>query len=104
MKSPNPTWFYALLSDIAPQFEWEIVRNSVRAVDEVGREYCPITAIYNVKTNQYLPPSSALTAGHMCGMKLDIINLIVDSADNVNVPGSCFSKLVRDNIRKAVGI
>lgn len=90
--------FYRALKKIASQFKWNLnKRNELRGFDKEGRSYCPITAVYKIRTGRYRSSEYYNTAASVMGLPGREADKIAEGAD-----GSPVQRIIRAALVRAV--
>lgn len=97
--------FYRAFRKIAPNFQWSIVKGNILRGEIKGWYvasgcFCPITALYRVRTGKTLPIHDYEVAAVMLGISRKDAKVIANSADSYQMGKS--EKFARTALLRAI--
>ena len=91
--------FFVELERLPSRWRWYCSTGSIRSADMC----CPITEVYQGRTEEYFPPGSAHQLGRRLGLGPKITQWIIDASDN-RTPTCDTHRNIRRRLIEACGL
>lgn len=97
--------FYRALRKVAKEFAWKIENDTgkIRGETEGMQNFCPITAVYYIRTKERVSLGEFRIVGEKMGLTREECYRIADNADD-NTRNKGYDKRTRKALERAIGL